>query len=104
LCDTNFPPTGTLNLFDGLGGTPSITGAWSGDVATTNGHLGTVDLTILDSDVVYTFTYTVQDSTVCPEATATVVIIITNSKDPGEDGITPPICANSADEINLFDY
>src|SRR5690606_31517298 len=103
LCDTTFPPSGTLNLFDDLGGTASISGVWTGDVATTNGHLGTLDLTMLDSDVVYTFTYTVSDSAVCPEATATVIVIMTSTYDPGLSN-SFIVCPEDTEPVDLFMY
>src|SRR5690606_7802597 len=105
ICVNDLPTIGSaLNLFDNLGGTPSMSGVWTGAIATSNGHLGTIDLSLLANDVAYTFTYSVTDSVACPVATASVDIIITSSNIPGTNGTTPPICSNSTDDIDLFDY
>lgn len=40
----NTCPTGSINLFDELLGSPDISGSWDGPSITTGGHLGTLDL------------------------------------------------------------
>src|SRR5690554_1727551 len=103
LCDVNLPPSGTLNLFDSLNGTPSTSGTWTGDLPTTDGHLGTLDLTMLDFGVVYTFTYTVSDSAVCPIATATVTVVIENTLNPGLSN-SIILCPGDTAAVDLFGY
>ena len=80
-CEINVPTT-DIDLFNELGGTPENTGAWTGPLTTTNGHLGTVNITGL-TDGVYVLTYTVPGLNACPDATATVTITIYENLDSG---------------------
>ncbi|RZJ67416.1 MAG: gliding motility-associated C-terminal domain-containing protein [Flavobacterium sp.] len=76
LCENLVATTAPINLFSFLGGSPDNTGTWTGPVATTNGNLGTLDvssLTVAGSP--YVFTYSV-GSTTCPQDDATVTITI----------------------------
>ena len=73
-CNDNLPAP--FNLFDELGGTPDTTGDWTGPVITTNGHLGTVDISSLTSAGTYVFTYTVLSNNACPDSTSTISITI----------------------------
>ena len=69
-------PTSDFDLFDELGGTPDITGIWSGPLSTSNGYQGTVNISTLTTAGVYTFTYTVPANGACPESSANVTITI----------------------------
>lgn len=73
-CDDSIP-SATFNLFDELGGTPDTNGTWSGSMATTNGHQGTVNISTLTTGN-YTFTYTVPANGGCLENSATITITI----------------------------
>lgn len=88
-CNDNLP-AGDFNLFDELGGTPNTTGTWSGTLATSNGHLGTVNIATLTAPGDYTFTYTVPSTGVCPDATASVTITIHETLSSGiPSGLNP---------------
>ena len=103
ICNYELPGMGfTLDLFGSLGGTPDTTGVWTGDIPVSNGHLGTIDLSLLAYDTFYTFNYSVTTSVPCPEDLSTVTIIIHSSKNPGISGTTQPICPFSVDDIDLF--
>ncbi|WP_171946611.1 gliding motility-associated C-terminal domain-containing protein [Flaviramulus basaltis] len=65
-----------FNLFDELGGTPNTTGSWTGPLTTSNGHLGTVDISSLTTEGTYVFTYTVLSNNACPDNTSTVSIMV----------------------------
>ena len=73
-CNDNLPTP--FNLFDELGGTPDTTGDWTGPVTTTNGHLGTVDISSLTTAGTYIFTYTVLSNNACPDSNSNVTITI----------------------------
>lgn len=95
ICETGVVSTNTVDLFDALIGSPDITGTWTGPLATSNNHIGTVDVTTMTAaESPYMFTYSVS-SDACPTATATVSIIIIESGDPGTNG-TLTLCNNSA--------
>ncbi len=100
-CESLITNGGSFNLVDLLGGTPSTTGTWAGDLPTLNGGLGTVNfsqLSLLNSP--FEFTYTVQDNNLCPIATSTVQITIDELFTPGND-FDFTICSNEA-PIDLF--
>ncbi|MFT3794218.1 gliding motility-associated C-terminal domain-containing protein [Flavobacterium sp.] len=74
ICISQIPTTAPINLFNLLGGTPATTGTWSGPLATSNGHLGTVNVsTMTVAGSPYVFTYTVSGGA-CAPATSTVTI------------------------------
>ncbi|SCY88921.1 gliding motility-associated C-terminal domain-containing protein [Flavobacterium caeni] len=74
ICINNIPTTAPFNLFGLLGGTPQTTGVWTGPIGTTNGHLGTLNVsTMTVAGSPYVFTYTV-DTGVCAAASSTVTI------------------------------
>jgi len=76
LCISETPATPPFNLFSLLGGAPDTTGTWTGPLATTNGHLGTVNIsTLTAAGSPYVFTYRVAAG-VCPTVTTTVTINI----------------------------
>ena len=74
-CEDNVPTT-DFDLFDELGGMPDTVGTWTGPLATSNGHLGTVNISSLTTPGIYTFTYTVPANGACPEDIATITITI----------------------------
>ncbi len=78
ICDTS----GTLDLFDYLGGLPDNTGNWSGPSTLTGGYLGTFDPSTNSSG---SYEYTVGGGVGCPDSTATVTISIETSPDAGND-------------------
>ena len=103
ICQTTLSGGGFINLFNNLSGTPSSLGFWSGPVATINGNLGTVDISTLTfSGSPYVFTYTVNNSVVCPSATSTVTIFIEAPLNAGTDGVIA-LCENSP-SVNLFTF
>lgn len=69
-------PTSDFNLFDELGGSPVITGTWSGPLVTSNGHMGTVNISTLTTPGVYTFSYTVASNGACPQGNSSVTITV----------------------------
>ena len=82
-------PAADFNLFDELGGFPQVTGNWTGPLATTNGHLGTVNIATLIAGT-HTFTYTIPTGGACPLGISTVTIIISEVFSSG----TPSTTAN----------
>ena len=80
----------TTNLFDLLGGTPDTTGTWSGPSTLTNDHLGTFEPGVNSAG---TYTYTVKSTLgICPDATATVSVIITVVPPPTTTQSTQTFC------------
>ncbi len=76
ICQNQVATTPPFNLFGLLGGSPDTTGTWSGPLATTNGHLGTVNVSTLTlAGSPYVFTYNVNNG-VCAAASSTVTITI----------------------------
>ncbi len=74
ICQNQLTTTPPVNLFGLLGGTPDNTGTWTGPFATSNGNLGTLDLSALTlAGSPYVFTYTVT-SALCPTSTSTVTV------------------------------
>jgi gliding motility-associated-like protein len=87
-CETELVGASNINLFDSLTGTPMNTGVWTGPTSTTNGNLGTLNISNLSADQSpYVFTYTVTTSTICPPVFATVTITIDPLLEAGNDGI-----------------
>ncbi|WP_258540970.1 T9SS type B sorting domain-containing protein [Parvicella tangerina] len=82
--DTCASLTGSVNLFDYLGGTPDNTGSWSGPSGTTGGFSGTIDLASASAG-----TYTYNVGTAPCIASADVVVSYT----------TPPIVTASGTDI-----
>jgi mucin-2 len=76
-CINNIPTTPPFNLFGQLGGTPNTTGTWSGPLATTNGHLGTVNVSTLTvAGSPYVFTYTVATGVCAPAASTGTITVL----------------------------
>ena len=101
ICETELLTTAPINLFDILGGTPFSSGVWSGPLLTSNGNLGTIDVSLLTlAGSPYVFTYTVSESTECPIATSTVTINVIATKNAGTSG-SITLCTTSP-SIDLF--
>src|SRR5690554_2433253 len=94
-------PNTTVDLFNGLGGNPQQTGTWIGPFSTSNGHLGTINLLSLTTDVTYTFVYIIEANEHCPTDSAVVNVTILSIKDAGTDGEIP-VCENTTDTYDLF--
>jgi mucin-2 len=76
ICENQIAATLPFNLFSELGGTPQNSGTWSGPIGTTNGNLGTIDVsTFTAAGSPYIFTYSVANGA-CPVATSTVTIVV----------------------------
>lgn len=93
-------PTNDFNLFDELGGTPSTTGTWTGPLPTSNGHLGTVNISSLTPGT-HVFVYMVPATGVCPDGSSTVTIIIHEILSPGTETIPVTFC--EMDLPSIFD-
>jgi gliding motility-associated-like protein len=86
-----------VDLFDSLGGTPQTGGTWSPALSSGTG--------IFDPnlDAAGTYTYRVSnDLSSCPEATATVTVIIRPTPNAGVDN-TLNLCVGDTDLVDLFD-
>lgn len=87
LCSTG----GTVSLLDALDGTPDLDGVWTGPEPGVNGQFDPATMTA------GTYTYTVSGSGPCPDATASVTVLIYSAPNAGIDGIVnvcltdPPI-------------
>ncbi|WP_291093991.1 hypothetical protein [Flavobacterium sp. UBA2787] len=100
-CEDDLSTSLPINLFDSLGGSPFNTGIWSGPIVTSNGNLGTLDLSQLSlSGSPYVFTYSVNSSTECPPTSSTVTVIINEIPNAGTDGATI-VCENDP-SFDLF--
>jgi len=100
VCSNQISGNPIRNLFNSLGGTPDATGIWTGPIATTNGNLGTVDIsTMTAAGSPYVFTYTVSNAA-CTPSSSTVTITISNPKNAGTS-TTLTVCSNAPSQ-NLF--
>ncbi|WP_297514654.1 gliding motility-associated C-terminal domain-containing protein [Flavobacterium sp.] len=100
LCSNALTVNPNRNLFSILGGSPQTTGTWSGPLPTSNGHLGTVNIsTLTAAGSPYVFTYTVTNAA-CPPDTATVTITVSNPVNAGNDA-SLTVCSNNP-SVNLF--
>ncbi len=87
-CNDNLPAP--FNLFDELTGAPDTTGNWTGPVSSSNGHLGTIDISSLTTAGTYVFTYTVLSNNACPDETSTVSITIYETLSSGTPSASNP--------------
>ena len=88
-CEDNVQTT-DFDLYDELGGSPDIVGTWSGPLTTSNGYLGTVNISSLTTPGIYIFTYTVPANGACPEDTATITITIYETYTSGDVSLLNP--------------
>ncbi|MDD3003381.1 gliding motility-associated C-terminal domain-containing protein [Flavobacterium sp.] len=96
LCESDLLTPLNVNLFDSLGGTPSNLGVWSGPFTLSNGALGTLDVSNLNfEESPYVFTYTVDNSIVCPPKIATVTVTVIKNANAGIDA-TQTFCESDA--------
>jgi len=96
-------PASNFNLFDELGGSKDTNGIWSGPLATTNGNLGTVNISTLATPGIYTFIYTVPSNGTCPEGNSTVTITIYETFTSGNASTTSPALFCEASLPSNFD-
>ena len=103
-CNDNVPTT-DFNLFDELGAPKDANGAWTNDASltTTNGNLGTVNISTLTIPGVYTFTYTVPANGACPESSADVTITINETFSSGTVSASNPAAYCEQDLPTAFD-
>jgi gliding motility-associated-like protein len=85
--------SGTVDLFDSLGGTPETGGIWSPALTSTTGIFDPN----IDAEGVYTYSLTAP----CGTSSATVTVSIDESIDAGSDG-SIELCTTDA-QVNLFD-
>ena len=84
----------TESLFAALGGNPDAGGTWTGPSAVTEGLITPASMSAGD------YVYTVNGTTPCPSATATVSVTINTPPDPGTNGALT-LCSSGAGE-DLF--
>ncbi|WP_309640861.1 gliding motility-associated C-terminal domain-containing protein [Flavobacterium sp.] len=101
ICISDIPTTAPFNLFDELGGTPDNSGTWTGPLPTSNGNLGTVDVSTLTvAGSPYVFTYNVTAS-VCSAASSTVTINVLPLPDATISATSTTICSGSSTTVNF---
>ncbi len=100
-CEDNIVAT-DFDLFDELGGFPQTTGNWSGPLSTTNGHLGTVNISTLIAGT-HVFTYTIPTAGICPPGISTVAITIYEPLSSGNPSIANPASFCEAGLPSNFD-
>ncbi|SFU42521.1 hypothetical protein SAMN05216480_10382, partial [Pustulibacterium marinum] len=99
LCESDLANIGTIDLFSELNGNPDSNGVWTGDLPV-SGNI--VDATSMSGNNTYSFTYTVQNSTSCPEDSAIVTIVVSPTINSGENGVAS-FCILDAGE-DLINY
>lgn len=101
-CDDSIP-TADFDLYSVLGGTPDNTGVWTGPLTTTNGYLGTVNISTLTTPGAYVFTYTVPSTGICPDGVSTITITIFELFTSGIPSAANPASYCEADLPASFD-
>ncbi|MEO1031806.1 MAG: gliding motility-associated C-terminal domain-containing protein [Bacteroidota bacterium] len=101
-CNDNLPAT-DFNLFDELTGTPDTNGVWSGPLPTSNGHLGTVNISSLVAANDYVFTYTITSNNACPDSVSSVTIRVYAELSSGTVAPSSPALFCEADLPSGFD-
>lgn len=86
----------SVDLFDSLGGTPQLGGAWS---PVLNSSSGIFDPSI-DSPGIYTYTIS-NPASLCPDSSATINVSIIEEPNAGNDAILN-LCNNTSN-VDLFD-
>lgn len=100
-CENNLPVS-DFNLFDELGGSPDITGTWTGPSSTTNGYQGTVNISAFTTGS-YVFTYTVQSTSTCADEVSTITININELNTSGTANNPSTYCENNLPiSLDLF--
>ncbi|AUP78908.1 gliding motility-associated C-terminal domain-containing protein [Flavivirga eckloniae] len=102
-CEDDIPTTAPFNLFDELGGMPDVGGTWASppSITTTNGHLGTVDISASIAGT-YVFTYSLNNApSACPPSTSTVTITISPRLSPGTPSPTATVLCVSDLSVNF---
>jgi hypothetical protein len=93
LCSSGSP----VNLFNSLGGSPQITGTWSGPSLLTGGNLGIFTPGL---NIPGVYTYTVLGTAPCPNATATITVTVNNPPFTGFTYPGAPFCTNFIGTVN----
>ena len=101
ICISDLPTTIPFNLFDLLGGNPDKTGVWTGDLPTTNGYLGKIDIATQNLIKDYTFEYQVSSSSKCLPATSTVTVTVLPLPTVSISTKSPNICSG---KLALIDF
>jgi hypothetical protein len=99
VCISALPTISPFNLFERLGGTPSTGGTWSGPIATSGGHLGTVNIQTLTAGT-HVFTYTIAAVGQCPLQSKNVTIVINEQLIAGTS-TSRTVCSTSG-TVDLF--
>uniref|UniRef100_UPI0035B1423E hypothetical protein n=1 Tax=Flavobacterium sp. TaxID=239 RepID=UPI0035B1423E len=100
-CESTISSQPSINLFDLLSGSPQTNGVWSGPLTTSSGHLGTLDVSTLNSiNSPYVFTYTVS-SPPCPDSTSSVIINVIPQPTASVSVSPTTICSNESATITF---
>lgn len=98
-CESEVASEAPFDLYNELTGLPADQdGTWTGPLPTTNGYLGTVDISTLITGS-YTFTYTTT-GTICPDESSSVTITVLEPPFAGDDGAVE-FCSDGSPE-DLF--
>ncbi len=100
-CENNLPVT-SFNLFDELGDPKDATGTWAGPETTSNGYLGTVNISGLRAGS-HVFSYTVLANGSCPDLISNVTIDIEQPLSSGTPTNSGPITFCEASLPTAFD-
>ena len=95
-------PTSDFNLFEELGAPKDTNGSWSGPLTTSNGHLGTVNISTLTVGI-HSFIYTVPSNGSCEEKTSSVSITIYETFTSGNPSTNNPAIYCEKDLPTDFD-
>ncbi|MCA0350188.1 MAG: gliding motility-associated C-terminal domain-containing protein [Bacteroidetes bacterium] len=100
-CQSTISTQPSINLFNQLTGSPNSNGTWAGPIATSNGSLGTLNVSTLNSaSSPYVFTYTVTNPP-CPNASSTVTVNVIPQPTASVSVLPTTICANSPATITF---
>ena len=88
----------SVNLFSSLGGTPDVTGTWTGISVLTGGNLGSYNPSTMTPGV---YTYTVVGVAPCSDATATVTVTETVAADAGTaSALDATLCSGTSTTVS----
>lgn len=96
-------PTSDFDLFTLLGGTPDTSGTWTGPTTTSNGHIGTVNISALTAPSTNVYTYTVPSNGICPDGVSAVTITLFEILNSGIPSSANPASYCEADLPSAFD-